>query len=243
MDLSLACGRQLSGRFVCGGKHQSAASVWQNSLLTLPADDGKEPRLRVKTSSIACYLGPSSAGAEHTQMELNTASVATRNVFLPYFCWRVKAAKERHLSSFSLKLYIRRTSLNAVITCTVLLLQIKSMVMELEIDTADNHCMCVPAEVCTDSLRARGKIWAGHLLCTQDQGYIEDKGSLLPLGHTRGATVRRTWADWGGALIYKPLFEQEKSLWDTISSTRDSCKSLRHLGWPDEHKIKASKAD
>lgn len=34
-DLSLACGRQLSGRFVCGGKHQSAASLWQSSLLTL----------------------------------------------------------------------------------------------------------------------------------------------------------------------------------------------------------------
>lgn len=123
-DLSLACGRQLSGRFVCGGKHQSAASLWQNSLLTLPADDGKEPQLQVKTSSIACYLVPLSAEAEHTQPGLNTVSVATRNVFLPYFCWRVRAAKEKHLSSFSLKLDICRTSLNAVITHTVVLLQI-----------------------------------------------------------------------------------------------------------------------
>lgn len=102
MDPSRACGRLSSGRFVCGGKHQWAASVWQTSLLTLPVDDGKEPRLRVKTSSIACYLGPSSAGAEHTQTGLNTASVATRNVFLPYFCWRVRAAREKHLSSFFL---------------------------------------------------------------------------------------------------------------------------------------------
>lgn len=110
-DLSLACGRQLPGRFVCGGKHQSAASLWQSSLLTLPADDGKEPQLQVKTSSIACYLVPLSAETEHTQPGLNTVSVATKNVFSPYFCWRVRAVRQKHLSLFSLKLDICRTSL------------------------------------------------------------------------------------------------------------------------------------
>lgn len=110
----------------------------------------------------------------------HTADVATRNVLLPYFCWRVRAAREKHLSSFSLKLYI--TSLNAVITRTVLLLQIKLMVMEFVIDMADNHCMCVSqcahtlTEVCTDSLKARGKI-----------------GTLADQGNTWG-----TWANQRG---------------------------------------------
>lgn len=48
----------------------------------LVADDGKEPRLRVKAASIACSLGPSRAGAEHTETGLNAACMATRNVLL-----------------------------------------------------------------------------------------------------------------------------------------------------------------
>lgn len=121
-------------------KTSVSLNVWQSSLLTLSADDGKEPQVWVNASSTACYLGPS-ARAEHTHTGLNTASVDTRNVFLPYFCWCVRTAKVKHLSLFSLKLYICRTSLNSVITHTALLLQ--SMAMKSVIDMADNHCVYV----------------------------------------------------------------------------------------------------
>lgn len=47
-DLLYPCARKCTGTFVCGGKHQSVARVWQHGLLTLPTDDGKEPRFQSK---------------------------------------------------------------------------------------------------------------------------------------------------------------------------------------------------
>ena len=74
------------------------------NLLTLTADDGKEPRRQVKTSSIAYYFGPS----EHTQTELNAASGATRNVPHTQFLLMCKSS-EGEASVFALRetLYIK----------------------------------------------------------------------------------------------------------------------------------------
>lgn len=141
MDLSLACGLQLSVRFISSGKHQSAsmsdrAHYWRYQLTMARSlkFESTHPALLVIW---ALVRGQNT----HTHTGLNTASVDTRNVFLPYFCWCVRTAKVKHLSLFSLKLYICRTSLNSVITHTALLLQ--SMAMKSVIDMADNHCVYV----------------------------------------------------------------------------------------------------
>lgn len=98
----------------------------------------------LQTASIHCYLGPWSGGAEHTQTALDAAHGATRNVLLPYFCWREASVFIFHKTNI--------TSLNAVITHTVLLLQVKLMVVEFVTDMVTTMvcaCQCGHTEVCT----------------------------------------------------------------------------------------------
>lgn len=92
-------------------KTSVSLNVWQSSLLTLSADDGKEPQVWVKASSTACYLGPSArAEHAHTHRAKHSQRWHQECVFSLFLLMRENSKSEASVFIFLETLYMQNKS-------------------------------------------------------------------------------------------------------------------------------------